>query len=131
MSLPDVFVRVSGLASSCHSRGVLEARISFNYLASLTSLREAPNGSIKRAEPGEDVPRFLEDLSLQRNGSRLAAAVPTAASTHAKACCPQLRLYSRVARPGTTGENRATKCLIHSPLSCRTRVRTVKIGLSG
>ena len=24
--------------------------ISFNYLASLTSLREAPNGSIKRAE---------------------------------------------------------------------------------
>ena len=90
--------------------------ISFNHLASLTSSREAPNGSIKRAEPGEDVPRFLkEDLSLQRDGLRLAAAVPTAASTYAKACCPQLRLYSRVAHPGTTRENRATKCLVHSP----------------
>ena len=53
--------------------------------------------------------------SLQRDGSRLAAAVPTAASTHAKTCCRQLRLYSRVAHPRTTGENRATKCLVHSP----------------
>jgi len=30
-------------------------------------------------------------------------------------CYRQLRLYSRVARPGMTGEYRATKCLVHSP----------------
>ena len=35
--------------------------ISFNHLTSLTSLREAPNGSIKRAGPeGSDVSHFLE-----------------------------------------------------------------------
>jgi hypothetical protein len=34
--------------------------ISFNGLACRTSVPEAPNGSIKRAEPEDDVPHFLE-----------------------------------------------------------------------
>src|SRR5271166_5358257 len=46
-------------AVEVRSSSLLVPTISFNDLASLTSLREAPNGSIKRAEPGsEDVPHL-------------------------------------------------------------------------
>ena len=40
--------------------------ISFNQLASLTSLREAPNGSIKPAEPGEG--KMFHPSSTQTSG---------------------------------------------------------------
>src|ERR1039457_3288558 len=42
------------------SSSLLVPTISLYHLASLTSLRKAPNGSIKRRSGGDDVPHFLE-----------------------------------------------------------------------
>ena len=56
--------------------------ISFNQLASLTSLREAPNGSIKRSESGEG--RMFHPSSTQTSGPSRPESVlaPTSRVAH-------------------------------------------------
>src|SRR5271166_327752 len=69
--MPSGFNKLRFDTVEVRSSSLLVPTISFNHLASLTSSREAPNGSIKRARTGEGMmfhtPRSRRLLDDRRN----------------------------------------------------------------